>query len=89
MLMGLAGWFLVGMIAGFIASKMLYLRGDDPRAGIVLGGLGALAGGALFSMISKSAVTGFNPRSILLAAAGAFVAVVIWHTTRRHSFSQY
>jgi uncharacterized membrane protein YeaQ/YmgE (transglycosylase-associated protein family) len=89
MLMGIAGWFFVGLIAGFIASKLLYLRGDDPRAGMVVGGLSAMVGGALFSMISGATVTGFNFHSILLAAAAALVGVVSWHITRHHSFSQY
>jgi uncharacterized membrane protein YeaQ/YmgE (transglycosylase-associated protein family) len=82
MLMGVIGWVVLGTIAGFIASKIVSLRGDDPRMGIALGALGALIGGWLYSLISHSAVTPFNARSLLVAAVAAVVALLIWHGWR-------
>jgi uncharacterized membrane protein YeaQ/YmgE (transglycosylase-associated protein family) len=61
MLMGVIGWVVLGTIAGFIASKIVSLRGDDPRMGIGLGALGGLIGGWLYSLISGSAVTSIQP----------------------------
>jgi uncharacterized membrane protein YeaQ/YmgE (transglycosylase-associated protein family) len=82
MLIGVIGWVVLGTIAGFIASKMVALRGDDPRMGIGMGALGALIGGWLYSLISGSAVTYFNPRSLMFAALVAVAALVVWHGWR-------
>jgi uncharacterized membrane protein YeaQ/YmgE (transglycosylase-associated protein family) len=82
MLMGVIGWVVLGTIAGFIASKVVSLRGDDPRMGIGLGAIGGLIGGWLYSLISGSAVIPFNPRSLLFAAVVAVVALVVFHAWR-------
>ena len=34
MLLGLIGWLAIGLILGFIVSKVLDLHGDDPNLGI-------------------------------------------------------
>jgi uncharacterized membrane protein YeaQ/YmgE (transglycosylase-associated protein family) len=82
MLTGVFGWIVLGIIAGFIASKVISLRGDDPKAGIALAGVGGLIGGWLYSLLSGSAVTPFNPRSLLFAAIAAVVVLVVWHGWR-------
>lgn len=66
MLVGIIGWVLVGLLVGFIISKVLDLHGDDPRLGI-----GVAAG-----------VSAFNIWSLLFAAVGAGVAVAVWHMIR-------
>ena len=45
MLIGVVGWIVLGIIAGFIASKVVSLRGDDPKMGICAAAIGALIGG--------------------------------------------
>jgi len=60
MLMGIIGWIVIGLVVGQFASKIAKLNGDDPLLGIGLGVAGAVIGGVLFSMISQSAVSGFN-----------------------------
>jgi uncharacterized membrane protein YeaQ/YmgE (transglycosylase-associated protein family) len=87
MLIGIAGWIVLGLIAGFITSKLVNLRGDDPKLGIWLAAAGALIGGWLYSLISGSAVTGFNARSLLFAAIAAVVALAGWHGWRWSSAS--
>jgi uncharacterized membrane protein YeaQ/YmgE (transglycosylase-associated protein family) len=82
MLVGIIGWIIVGLIAGFIASKVVNLRGDDPRIGMGLGAVAAVVGGWLYSTISGSAVSGFNAWSLLFAAIAATVALVTWHVVR-------
>ncbi|MGD0389549.1 MAG: GlsB/YeaQ/YmgE family stress response membrane protein [Tepidisphaeraceae bacterium] len=83
MLLGVAGWIVLGLIAGFIASKLVNLRGDDPKMGIYLAAAGALIGGWLYSLFSGSAVTGFNAKSLMFAAIAAVVALAVWHGWRR------
>jgi len=85
MLIGVAGWIVLGLIAGFIATKLVNLRGDDPKMGICLAATGALIGGWLYSLFSGSAVTGFNGKSLMFAAIAAVVALLGWHGWRRYS----
>jgi uncharacterized membrane protein YeaQ/YmgE (transglycosylase-associated protein family) len=46
---------------------------------IVLGIVGAVVGGFLFSIIGASPVTGFNIYSIFVAVIGAIVVLAIYH----------
>jgi uncharacterized membrane protein YeaQ/YmgE (transglycosylase-associated protein family) len=83
MLISVIGWAILGTIAGFAASKMVNLRGDDPRMGIALGGVGAVICGWLYSVISGTAMNGFNIWSLLVAAVGAVAALAAWHAWRK------
>jgi uncharacterized membrane protein YeaQ/YmgE (transglycosylase-associated protein family) len=89
MFLGTMGWIALGLIVGFIASKSLNLRGDDPKMGITLAGAGGLIGGWLYSLISGTAVSGFNTRSLMFAGLVAVVVLIVWHASRRHSLSRY
>jgi uncharacterized membrane protein YeaQ/YmgE (transglycosylase-associated protein family) len=82
MLIGVVGWIVLGTVAGFIASKVVPLRGDDPRMGIAMGAIGGLVGGWLYSWHSGSAVTPFNSASLFYAALVAVLALVAWHGWR-------
>jgi len=82
MLIGVVGWIVLGIIAGFIASKVASLRGDDPKMGISLAAAGGFIGGWLYSLFSGSAVTAFNPRSLMFAALAAVVVLVGFHAWR-------
>jgi uncharacterized membrane protein YeaQ/YmgE (transglycosylase-associated protein family) len=82
MLIGIIGWVIVGLLAGFIASKFVNLRGDEPGIGIAVAAGAALVGGGLFSAISGSAVSAFNVWSILFAVLAAVVAMLVWHVVR-------
>ena len=83
MLIGIIGWLLVGLIAGFIASKFVNLRGDEPAISIAVAGASAVFGGWLFTAISGSPVSPFNIWSLLIAAWVAGVALAVWHAVRR------
>lgn len=85
MLVGITGWVLLGLLAGFISSKIINLHGDDPGLGIGLGGLGAVIGGWMYTAISGAGVTYFNTRSLFFAAVGAAVVLMAWHWFRRRS----
>jgi len=87
MLMGIISWIVLGLIAGFIASKIANLRGDDPRMGIAMGAMGAVIGGWLYSLFSGSAVALSNLTTLLFATIAAVVVLVCWHSWRRKSIS--
>lgn len=78
--MGIIAWLVLGLIAGFIASKIYVGTGQGVVLDIVLGIVGALVGGFLFSLLGAAPVTGFNIYSMVVAIVGAIVVLWIYHT---------
>ncbi|MFI5323200.1 MAG: GlsB/YeaQ/YmgE family stress response membrane protein [Thermodesulfobacteriota bacterium] len=81
--MSLIAWIILGLVAGFIASKIVNKTGEGFVLDIVLGIVGAVAGGWLFRLFGMNGVTGFNIYSLVVAVCGAVVLLVIYHTVRR------
>lgn len=77
--MSIVGWLILGLISGFIASKIVNKSGDGVILDIVLGIVGAVVGGFLFSLVGATPVTGFNLYSMFVAVIGAIVVLVIYH----------
>jgi uncharacterized membrane protein YeaQ/YmgE (transglycosylase-associated protein family) len=77
--MSIIGWLVLGLIAGFIGSKIVNKTGEGVILDIVLGIVGAIVGGFLFSLIGAQGVTGFNLYSMFVAVIGAIVVLVIYH----------
>jgi uncharacterized membrane protein YeaQ/YmgE (transglycosylase-associated protein family) len=77
--MSLIGWIILGLIAGFIASKIVDNQGQGLVVDIVLGIIGAIVGGFLFNQLGAVGVTGFNLYSMLVAIIGAIVVLLIYH----------
>jgi len=77
--MGIIAWIVLGLIAGFIASKIVNHTGSGMIMDIVLGIVGAMAGGFVFSMFGAVGVTGFNIYSLLVAVVGAVLVLWIYH----------
>ena len=87
--MSIIGWIVLGLIAGFIASKIVNKRGEGVFMDIVLGIVGALVGGFIFSTLGSSGVTGFNLYSMVVAVIGAVVVLLVYHaiTGRRRTIT--
>jgi len=85
--MGILSWIILGLIAGFIGSKIVNRQGQGFWLDIVLGIVGALVGGFLFDLFGASGVTGLNIYSMLVAIVGSVVVLVIYNalTGRRHA----
>jgi uncharacterized membrane protein YeaQ/YmgE (transglycosylase-associated protein family) len=81
--MSIIGWLILGLISGFIASKIVNKQGEGVVLDIVLGIVGALVGGWLFAQFGGQGVTGFNLYSMLVAIVGAIVVLVVYHAVRR------
>jgi uncharacterized membrane protein YeaQ/YmgE (transglycosylase-associated protein family) len=77
--MGIIAWVVLGLIAGFIASKIVNHTGSGIIMDIVLGVVGALVGGFVFSLFGAVGVTGFNIYSMLVAVVGAVVVLWLYH----------
>jgi uncharacterized membrane protein YeaQ/YmgE (transglycosylase-associated protein family) len=71
-MLSLLGWIVLGLIAGFIASL-----------DIVIGIIGAIAGGWLFHLLGSTGVTGFNLWSLMVAVIGGVLLLFIRHAIQR------
>jgi uncharacterized membrane protein YeaQ/YmgE (transglycosylase-associated protein family) len=83
--MGIIAWLVLGLVAGFIASKVINKSGEGLIMDIVLGIVGALVGGWLFTLVGYSGVTGFNIYSMFVAVIGAIVVLLIYHMVVRRA----
>jgi uncharacterized membrane protein YeaQ/YmgE (transglycosylase-associated protein family) len=81
--MSILSWLLLGLIAGFVASKIVNKRGEGVLMDIILGIVGAIVGGWLFETFGSAGVTGLNVYSLVVAAIGAIVVLVVYHAIRR------
>jgi uncharacterized membrane protein YeaQ/YmgE (transglycosylase-associated protein family) len=81
--MAVLTWILLGLIAGFIASKIVNRHGSGLMLDIVLGIVGALLGGWLFTVLGSHGVSGLNFHSFLVSVAGAVLILLAFHTIRR------
>jgi uncharacterized membrane protein YeaQ/YmgE (transglycosylase-associated protein family) len=81
--MSILAWIILGLISGFLASKIVNKTGEGFLLDIVLGIVGAVVGGWLFRKFGHMGVTGLNLYSILVCVAGAIVVLVVYHTLRR------
>jgi uncharacterized membrane protein YeaQ/YmgE (transglycosylase-associated protein family) len=77
--MGIIAWLVLGLIAGFIASKIVNHRGSGVIMDIVLGVVGAFVGGLVFNFFGATGVTGFNIYSAIVAVIGAVLFLVVYH----------
>ena len=77
--MSFIAWIVLGLIAGFIASKIVNKSGEGLILDIVLGVVGAVVGGWLFNAFGMPGVTGFNIYSMVVAVLGAIVFLVVYH----------
>ena len=78
----IAAWLVVGLVVGYIASRVVDLHGDDPRFGFAAAGAGALVGAVAYTLSSGATMSAWNPWSFVWAAVGATGAVIIWHAVR-------
>jgi uncharacterized membrane protein YeaQ/YmgE (transglycosylase-associated protein family) len=81
--MSFFAWIVLGLLAGFIGSKLVNRRGEGLILDILLGIVGAIVGGWLFNTFGAAGVTGLNLYSLLVAVIGAVVVLVVYHAIRR------
>lgn len=83
--MSILAWIILGLIAGFIASKLVNKQGEGLVLDIVLGIVGAIVGGFIFNFFGHAGVTGLNLYSLLVAVLGAVVVLGIYHAVAGRS----
>jgi uncharacterized membrane protein YeaQ/YmgE (transglycosylase-associated protein family) len=77
--MSIIAWLVLGLIAGFIGSKIVNKSGEGVLLDIILGIVGAVVGGYVFTLFGASGVNGLNLYSLLVAVVGAIIVLVIYH----------
>jgi uncharacterized membrane protein YeaQ/YmgE (transglycosylase-associated protein family) len=83
--MSFISWTVLGLLAGFIGSKLVNKTGEGFFLDIGLGIVGAVIGGWLFSLFGMHGVTGLNIYSLIVAVVGAVVLLVVYHAIRRRA----
>ncbi len=81
--MSIIAWLVLGLIAGFIASKIVNKTGDGLIRDLILGVIGAVVGGWIMETFGKAGVTGLNIYSLVVAVLGSVVVLVVFHAIRR------
>jgi uncharacterized membrane protein YeaQ/YmgE (transglycosylase-associated protein family) len=77
--MSIIAWIILGLIAGFIGSKIVNKSGEGMLMDIVLGIVGAIVGGVIFSFFGAAGVTGLNIYSLVVSIIGAVVVLWLYH----------
>jgi uncharacterized membrane protein YeaQ/YmgE (transglycosylase-associated protein family) len=77
--MSIVAWIILGLISGFVASKLVNSSGEGPIIDVVLGIVGAFVGGLVFTALGSHGVTGFNLWSMFVAVIGAVAVLVVKH----------
>ena len=81
--MGILAWAILGIVAGFIASRVVSRNGGGLVIDLVLGVVGAIVGGWIMSLFGQGGVNGLNVYSLVVAVGGAIGVLVVWHAIRR------
>ncbi len=87
--MSLFAWIVLGLLAGFIGSKLVNRTVEGVVLDILLGIVGAVVGGFLFNRFGASGVTGLNIYSLFVAVIGAVLLLIAYHVIRRRNLAWY
>lgn len=79
--MSVFAWLLLGLVAGFIGSKLVNKSGAGLVLDILIGVIGALVGG-LFALFGAQSISGLNFYSLFVAVIGSVIVLVIYHAIR-------
>ncbi|MBI5535194.1 MAG: GlsB/YeaQ/YmgE family stress response membrane protein [Deltaproteobacteria bacterium] len=81
--MSVLAWILLGLISGYIGSKIVNHRGEGAILDILLGIVGAIAGGYVFQLVGEKGVTGLNLWSLMVATVGSVMLLIVFNAFRR------
>ena len=76
--LGVISWIIVGLLAGFIASRIVNKRGEGVILDIILGLIGSVIGGFLFHLVGIHRNGSFI-LSLIVAVVGAIIVLVVYH----------
>ena len=82
--MGIISWIILGLIAGYIGSKIVDKQGQGFWLNMALGIVGALIGGFLFYLFGAGGVSGLNIYSMIVAIIGSVVVLLVYNAVAGH-----
>ncbi|MCB1543356.1 MAG: GlsB/YeaQ/YmgE family stress response membrane protein [Methylobacteriaceae bacterium] len=77
--MSVIAWVILGLIAGFVGSKIVNKSGQGFLLDVALGVIGAVVGGFIFNFFGAAGVTGLNIYSLIVAVVGSVVVLWVYH----------
>jgi uncharacterized membrane protein YeaQ/YmgE (transglycosylase-associated protein family) len=72
-------WIILGLVAGFIASKLVNKTGSGLIMDVILGLVGAFVGGFIVKQFGYQGATGLNIPSLIIATLGAVLVMLAYH----------
>lgn len=81
--MSFIAWIVLGLIAGFIGSKIVNKKGEGLFLDVILGIIGGVVGGWIAHFFGMAGVSGLNIYSLIVAVIGAIVVLLIYHAIKR------
>lgn len=85
--LGILGWVVIGLLVGFLASKVVHLRGDDPRFGMAAAVAGAVIAAVVYVVASGTGLAAWSGLALMWSAVGAAAAAAVWHLVRSRFIS--
>jgi uncharacterized membrane protein YeaQ/YmgE (transglycosylase-associated protein family) len=82
--MSIGIWIMVGLVAGFVASKLVIRSGEGTLRDVGLGIGGAIAGGWLFTLLTTREAAGLDVFGLVVTLASAGAVLVVYHTFFPH-----
>ena len=82
--MGIISWIILGLIAGYIGSRIVDKHGQGFWLNMALGIVGALIGGFLFNLFGAGGVSGLNIYSMIVAIIGSVVVLLVYNAVAGH-----
>ena len=87
--MSIIAWLIVGFLAGWIANMIMSSGAGGLLADILVGVVGALAGGFIMGVVTgRDYLTGINIESILVAIVGAIVVIAAYRALTHQPLRQ-
>jgi uncharacterized membrane protein YeaQ/YmgE (transglycosylase-associated protein family) len=81
--MNILSWILFGLIVGIVAHSIDTSQNGKLTNSILLGIVGALAGGFLANLIFRVSITGFNTIAFLVAIVGSLILLSFGKSVRK------
>ena len=77
--MSIGIWVVVGLVAGFLASKLVIRSGEGTLRDVGLGIGGAVVGGWLFTLLTTRDAVGLDVFGLVVTLAGAGAVLIVYH----------
>jgi len=82
--LGIIGWIIIGIVAGWLAEKVMG-RSHGLVTNLIVGVIGALLGGWIAGQFLGMAVGGFNVMTLLVAFLGACLLLFLLGLVKRRT----